>query len=289
MRSFAGTLAASATCALLAAPASAEEIPQRDDMEMNSIGGGEFREYVLEYISEGEAFYRPMRTFGTVHNVMHQMMTELAAYARDVREDAHVPDFDDRMSGSDWSDYREALEEAGEEGAWKDLVHVIEVMHDRVHHAMYKAVVHDHQSMGRDSELSDYVRDPEDTSEDELIPERDEIDAAYLGLESFRTLIWEKEPQSRHWRAVIQNAMAFAHLKEQLTQQWVQYGTDHMTGACQPQSAGYYISSEEWENFMAQVAECEDESWRHLMQTHDLAQLRVHQALDHLASLHLEE
>lgn len=58
---------------------------------MNSIGDGEFRDYILEHIQENEAFFRPMRTFGTVHYGMHQMMTELGYYAREVREDDRIP------------------------------------------------------------------------------------------------------------------------------------------------------------------------------------------------------
>jgi hypothetical protein len=144
----------------IAAPALAEVIPHRDDFVMNSIGGGDYRDYVLTYLDADDGLYVPMRTLGTLHNTMHQMMTELAIYARDDRDDEHVPDIGDRISGGDWTDYRKALEEAGEEGAWMDFVHVVEVMHDRVHHPMYKSVVYDFATMAREADLMDYVREP---------------------------------------------------------------------------------------------------------------------------------
>lgn len=47
MRSFTATLAASAACIALISPAMAEEIPHRDDWVMNSIVGGDFRQYIF--------------------------------------------------------------------------------------------------------------------------------------------------------------------------------------------------------------------------------------------------
>jgi hypothetical protein len=69
-------------------PASAEEIPHRDDFVMNSIGGGEYRDYVMTYISVNEGLY-----LCTMHNTMHQLMTEFGVCAREQRGDEHVPDF----------------------------------------------------------------------------------------------------------------------------------------------------------------------------------------------------
>jgi hypothetical protein len=131
------------------------------------------------------------------------------------------------MSGGDWTEYREALEEAGEGGAWKDFVHVVEVMHHLVHHPMYKSVVYDHTLMGRDADLADYVREMEDATEAELIPDRIALDAAWTDLEAFRELAWEDEPDELNWRRVMQNAVLFGHLADQLTGQWVQFAKDH--------------------------------------------------------------
>ena len=286
MRYFLGFLATS-TAVALAVPAQAADTPHRDDFVMNSIGGGDFRGYILDHISEGEALYQPMRTFGTVHNVMHQLMTELATHARDDMEDEHVPDFSDRVSGGDWSAYREALEDAGEDGDWAELVQFLEIMHDRVHHAMYKAVIYDQQAMGRDADVLDYVRDPKDASVSELLPDRDRIDATFMPLEEFRTALWEDQPEDRHWRAATQSAMVFAQLENQLTQQWIQYATDHKTGACQPQIVGQAMQ-EDWAGYVDQIVECDDAEWRELVQAHDLAQLHIHQALDHIARHHGE-
>jgi hypothetical protein len=270
-----------------ALPMSAEEIPHRDDFVMNSIGGGEYRDYVMTYLDEHEGLHVPMRTLGTLHNTMHQLMTELGVYAREDRGDEHVPDFGDRMSGGDWTEYREALEEMGEDGAWKDFVHVVEVMHDRVHHPMYKSVVYDHTLMGRDADLADYVREPEDAAEDALIPDRTTLDAAWIDLEAFRELAWEHEPDELNWRRVMQNAVLFGHLADQLTGQWVQFAQDHQEGACRPQVAEQ-MTDAAWEDYVAQVRDCEDDGWRQLVETHDLARLRIHQVLAHLAEFHAD-
>ena len=226
-----------------------------------------------------------MRTLGTTHNVMHQTMTELALHAREEREDPHVPDFDDRISGGDWTRYREALEEAGEEGEWMDFVHITEVMHDRVHHPMYNAVVYHHATMSPDAELAEYVDEPEDAPRAELIPDRDAIGAAFIPLEAFRTVMWEEEPERLYWRAAMQNAVVFGHLMDQLTQQRVQYAFDEKTGACRPDFVGRF-SEAQWEGYVAQVAGCDRARWRDLVETHDLARLRVHQVMSRMADMH---
>ncbi len=56
---------------------------------------------------------------------------------------------------------------------------------------------------------------------------------------------------------------------------------------CQAGVVGY-VSEEDWANYVRQVAGCDDDAWRQLVQRHDLAQLRVHQALAHLARHHQE-
>jgi hypothetical protein len=269
----------------IAAPALAEVIPHRDDFVMNSIGGGDYRDYVLTYLDADDGLYVPMRTLGTLHNTMHQMMTELAIYARGDRDDEHVPDIGDRISGGDWTDYRKALEKTGEEGAWMDFVHVVEVMHDRVHHPMYKSVIYDFATMAREADLMDYVREPTSPDADELIPDRDQLNAAWIDLEAFRELAWGDEPEELSWRRVMQNAVVFGHLTDQLTGQWMVYAADHLDGACAPQLAGQ-ATDEAWDAYVAHVRDCDDDGWRQLMLTHDLARLRIHQVLAHLAQHH---
>lgn len=98
---------------LLAVPSALADraLDHRDHYEMDSISGGAFRDYTSEHVTEDDRWARSMRTFGSFHNFMHELMSSMARYGRGERDEADLmPDFDQRISGGQWRDYRNALE-----------------------------------------------------------------------------------------------------------------------------------------------------------------------------------
>lgn len=55
-------------------------LDHRDDYRMDSISGGAFRNYISSHISEDDLWARSMRTFGSFHNHMHEMMYKMKHY-----------------------------------------------------------------------------------------------------------------------------------------------------------------------------------------------------------------
>lgn len=76
----------------------------RDDFTMNFIGGGEFRQYIMDHTKGPDRWSQTMVTFGTTHNLMHELMSDMARHG--VATYGHkdrVPDFAIRISGGQWS------------------------------------------------------------------------------------------------------------------------------------------------------------------------------------------
>jgi len=110
---------------------------------MDSISGGNFRDYVSTHITETDRWALSMRTFGSFHNFMHELMTQLVRHGESAHpERGEVPDFTNRISGGQWGDYRQALEDAGDGSPWYEFVRITEIMHDRIHHMMYKLMAY---------------------------------------------------------------------------------------------------------------------------------------------------
>ncbi len=122
---------------------------------MNSVSGGNFRDYVTDNSGEDDLWARSMRKPGTFLNLMHEMMSNQARYGKMNERGDLVPDFEARISGGDWRQYRKNNEEAGIESDWHDLIRITEIMHDRVHHVIYNSLVYDNESRSRGINMDD--------------------------------------------------------------------------------------------------------------------------------------
>ncbi|MDQ2078220.1 hypothetical protein [Marinimicrobium sp. ABcell2] len=256
---------------------------QRDELPMDSMSGGDFRAYISKHIQEDDPWAQSMRTFGSFHNFMHELMTSMARHGALERGDDTVPEFEHRISGGKWSTYREALHKAGEESLWSDLVEVTEVMHDRVHHAMVRSVVYDHASRGRDVDVVDYLRN-EPMPAGEGIPSDQTHRFPIMSLEQFREVSWSYEAERRHWHSAMQQGLVFAHMLDDLLTQWLAYGADHADSACRPTEGAYRQRGLAWPAYAQSVADCEDADWREFVQVAGLMRDRVHHMLHLMAS-----
>ncbi len=283
------TAAATAVLAL-SGPALAHDPDHRDDLHMNSVGGGDYRDYVTDHASEQSGWSYSLRTVGTAHNVMHQMMSDYARHDREERGGSAVPEFGARISGGDWTEYREALEAEAAEGEWADLVRITEVMHDRFHHMMFKAIIYDDARNERGAALDGYLRPRVEAQGDDLIPARRDLDIDHMSLEDFRGVMWEtgwtNEAGETWWRLSMQDSTVFAHLLSDLTRQWMVYGAAEKSGDCAPQNGDGYDVDAAWRRFAIQVRACEEAEWRELVQVTDLARARVHEMLAYVAAYH---
>ncbi len=276
--SFAASLLATGTPAALEAQ---ERIDHRDDFRMNSISGGDFRGYISDHIHEDDHWGHAMRMFGTFHNHMHEMMTHLALYAAERRGDDHrIPDFDSRISGGGWADYRAALEEDGVPSAWRDFVQITEIMHDRVHHAMYKSTGYDRVSRVRDADLDVYIgedRAPYAPGETVLRP--DQVNTGFVSLDRFREFVWHEEFEDRHFHAAMQAMMAFDEMLYALLSDWAAHGARKKEATCRPPAVGARVTPAGWHEFAERVEECGDAEWRHFVQVVALMHDRIHHML----------
>jgi hypothetical protein len=281
--------------AVLAAPGSLgaqDRLDHRDDFRMNSISGGDFRAYISDHIHEDDHWGHAMRLFGTFHNHMHEMMTDLALYADETLGDGdRIPDFDNRISGGEWGDYREALEADGVESPWRDFVQITEIMHDRVHHAMYKSVVYDRVSRARGADLGHYVgegRAPYPPGETVLRTDQERTE--WVSMERFREFVWGTDFESQHFHAAMQAMMAFDEMLYTLMTDWAAHGADKAEAACRPPEHGARITRTGWHEYAEGVADCGEEEWRQLVQVvalmHDRIHHTMHRAMVHDAAAH---
>jgi len=264
-----------------AAPASTEaqdRLDHRDDFLMNSISGGDFRDYISDHVLEDDRWGHAMRMFGTFHNHMHEMMTDLARYGSEQLGDGHrIPQFDNRISGGDWGDYRESLQQDGVESPWKDFVQITQVMHDRVHHAMYKSVVYDRVSRARDADLDRYIgEDRAPYSSEEAVLRTDQVETAYAPTDRFREFVWHYHFEDRHFHAAMQAMMVFDEMLHVLMTDWAAYGAEKGEAACRPPEFGARITRAEFHVYAAGVEACTEPEWRNLVQVVVLMHDRIH-------------
>ncbi len=256
-------------------PASAQQLDHREDYRMNSVSGGNFRDYVTENIDEGDLWARSMRKLGTFHNLMHEMMSDLARYGEINEKGNLVPDFGVRISGGDWGQYRKNKEEAGIESEWHDFVRITEIMHDRVHHAMYNTLVYDNENRGRGLDMDDYTGGRPVYPAEQVFPEPCEVNITKISPDDFREFVWYTDFEDRHLHAAVQKMQVFSEMMYDLMDLWARYASHMQEGACSPSEYNGQISGGDWEDFSKQVMMCKDDNWRDLVRSVNLMHDRI--------------
>lgn len=255
-----------------------ERLDHRNDLLMNSISEGDFRDYISDHIREDDRWGHAMRMFGTFHNHMHEMMIVLARYGSEQLGDGHrIPQFDNRISGGEWGDYSWNLEADGVESPWKDFVQITEIMHDRVHHAMYKSVVYDRVSRARDADLDRYVgegRAPHASAE--AVLRTHEVDTGYAPTDRFREFVWQFTFEDRHFHAAMQAMMVFDEMLHVLMSDWAAHGAEKGEAECRPPEFGARITRAEFHAYATSVGSWSQPEWRHLVQVAALVHDRIH-------------
>jgi len=292
-QSLAVLLAASFAAPVLAG--AQERLDHRDDFRMNSISGGDFRTYITEHVREDDRWGHAMRLFGTFHNHMHEMMTDLALYASErLGDEDRVPDFENRVSGGEWGDYRERLEEDGVESSWRDLVQITEIMHDRVHHAMYKATVYDRATRQRAADLEAFIgEDRAPYPPGETVLRTDQVRTEPVSRDRFRDFVWHGEFENRRFHAAMQKMIVFDELLYTLMTDWAEHGAEKADARCRPPEFDARISRDGWHEYAGRVERCGEAEWRHLVQVIALMHDRVHhmmyRVMLHHAAAHGED
>jgi len=260
-----------------------KHIDHRDDFSMNFIGGGAFRSYISDNVKENERWVRAMQKFGIFHDLMHELMSELAwHHLYELEGEGIVPDFGIRMSGGGWTEYRKAAEKNPGElpENWRELVQQVEVMHDRVHHAMFKATVYDHAHYERDVELSTdtYLRYESKPTED-VIPELGELRFDAATVDEFRERVWVDDFESRHWRSSMQKMIVWREMLSDLLIEWARHAQEEKPENCRPHVFEVNFTGDDWSDYAAGIAECEDELWRNKVKVVDLMRKRIDQLM----------
>lgn len=255
-----------------------ERLDHRDDFLMNSISGGDFRDYISEHVREDDRWGHAMRMFGTFHNHMHAMMTALARYGSEQLGDGdRIPQFHNRISGGEWGGYRENLERDGVASRWKHFVQITEIMHDRVHHAMYKSVVYDRVSRARDADLRRYVgEDRAPHAPAEAVLGTEEVNVEYAPTDRFREFVWRYAFEDRHFHTAMQAMMVFDEMLHVLMTDWATYGAEKGEVGCRPPEFGARITREGFHAYASGVEACSDPEWRNLVQVVALMYARIH-------------
>ncbi|MCC5840396.1 MAG: hypothetical protein JJT96_09735 [Opitutales bacterium] len=84
-------------------PGVAPDPSHRDDFVMNFIGGGEFRQYIMDHVTGPDVWSQTMVTFGTSLNLMHELMSDVARHAETTLPlDQRPPHIDGRMDSAAW-------------------------------------------------------------------------------------------------------------------------------------------------------------------------------------------
>ncbi len=227
-----------------------------------------------------------MRKFGTYHNLMHEWMSEWARYFANNEDLAElVPDFEERISGGEWTALREAMEEAGE-NEWLDFVQVVEVMHDWVHQAMLYAIIFDNENYSRNLDISTYA------DEDRMAHE---INATLPGLpgngfdeevvQQFRERAWHAEKDGAHHHSAWQLMIAFEEMTQDLTNLWAKASWEAFKAHECLLLEG--IPSEvvrNWNEYALRSEACTDEPWMSFVQSTAWVQERIHLVLKVLLS-----
>lgn len=260
-----------------------EHLDHRDDLNMNFIGGGAFREYISDNVEKNERWVRAMRKFGIFHDLMHELMSELAwHHVNELEGEDIVFDFGIRISGGGWTEYRKSVEENPDNvpETWRALVQQVEVMHDRVHHAMFKATVYDHVHYKRDVELSTdtYLR-YESMSTEEVIPEAGEFQFKTATMDEFRERVWADDFENKHWRSSMQKMIVWREMLGDMLIEWSRYAQEEKPENCSPDAFEVNFSGEDWSRYAAGIEVCEDELWRNKVKVVDLMRKRIDQLM----------
>lgn len=245
------------------------------------IDGDDFRVYVSRYVQGENAWSQGMRTFGSLHKFMHEMMTAMARHGALERGDT-VPEFEHNISGKKWREYHEVLSKRVEPSLWRELVRNTELTHDRVHHVMVRALIYDAGAFGRDLDLKDYLG-AEALSEKRIMTGQDG-DRPLTSLDEFRELVWNYNAERQHWHSAMQQALAFAHMLDDLLTQWLVYGATHDDNACRPAEGAQSRRGLAWADYVQEVENCGDANWRELVQTAGLMHAHANQMLHLMAS-----
>jgi len=272
-------------CTLLAAPVqgqvggpTGDEPDHRDALQMNSVSGGDFRDYISRHVTEDDRWGHAMRAFGTFHNLMHEMMSDLARHAVDqLGHGELVPSFTHRISGGEWREYRANLEREEDLSAWTDFVQITEIMHDRVHQAMYYSALHDMASRDRDADASDLggeERAPWDWAEESV--DRNELRFHGVSRDEFRNRVWRGDFDGEHLHAAMQKMMVFDEFLQFLMADWAAYGADRVAAACRSPAFGARVAGETWRAYAEQVEGCDEESWQRFVKVVGLMHDRIH-------------
>jgi len=265
-------------CVIAAGAQAGQEraVDHRDDYRMDSISGGDFRDYISAHIREDDPWARSMRVFGSFHNHMHELMSQMARHGAQERGDGErVPEFTNRISGGDWTRYREALEEAGDTSAWFDLVRVTEIMHDRVHHAMARALIRDRDARNRDVDLGDFLRgDP--LAHGEGIPGEGARRISMASLDEYREMAWRYDTESRYLHEAVQGMNVFAVVLDDLLTQWLVHAETLASEGCRPAPGLKARRGEGWSDYVANISACEDAEWREFARVAGLMRDRIH-------------
>jgi len=252
-----------------------ERLDHRDDFEMESISGGDFRSYVSDNITEGDHWAYSMQTLGNFHNLMHEMMTHLARHGKEERNENHIPDFQQRISGGEWAEIREGLEQDGVQSSWQELVQIAEIMHDRVHHVMAKSVLYDHEINEREAGPADYLR-KEPMDPEIAIPDTDQLNYNFISQDEFREMVWDYDIDKDYKHAAFQSMAIFNHMLYDLLNQWAVIGSDHEDPACRPAEGTSRISKESWTKHASKIESCSDQTWAELVMISNLMKNRIH-------------
>lgn len=289
-RAIALSTAASALLGLCLVSASApaeriDELVHRDELRMNFIGGGDLRSWVMRHVTEDDLWAESLRALGTFHNHMHELMTTLARHhAEELGDSGPVPEFAARISGGQWTEYRQKLERSGADlpREWQALVQVAEVMHDRVHHAMYKAVRYDAHSRAREAGLDEYLREDAPMHADAQIRATADRGPAAVSSDAFREFVWGSTFDQPRLHAAMQQTEAFDRLMRDLMTRWAEYGREMASPACRPPEHGSAIAPQDWSRWARRVDECDERHWRELVQVTWLMHERVRQTAGQL-------
>lgn len=240
------------------------------------LSGDDFRRYVTQHIDEQNTWSQAMRTFGSLDNFMHELMTAMARHGALERGDT-VPEFEHRISAQKWRAYRETLSKNIEVSVWSTLVQVTEAAHEEAHRTMVRALLYDVEAFHREADLTAYLKT-------ETLPDLPAAVASvhalpHSTLDDFRNVVWTYRAERRHWHSAMQQALVFGHMLDDLLTQWLVYGAEHKDRACQPDEGALYQRGHAWAEYVDTVAACTDTHWRDLVQQAGEMRERIHQML----------
>jgi len=263
---------------------SGERLDHREDFEMESISGGDLRTYVSDHITEDDRWAYSMQTLGNFHNHMHEMMSHIARHGMEERYENHIPDFQPRISGGEWTEIRKGLEQDGIQSPWQELVQIGEIMHDRVHHAMAKSVLYDSEINHREANPADYLR-TEPMDPDVAIPDAGQLNYNFISQKEFREMVWEYEIEEVYKHASFQAMAVFNHMLYDLLNQWAVIGSQHEDPACRPPEDTERVTKESWSQYASQIETCGDQTWTELVMISNLMKNRIHHMMYKLSRI----